>query len=87
MFDHPDEYLVSVHGYYSSLRDWSIAATVIRSLTLETNKRSYGPFGDEDGTKFSFPVGKNFSGLHGRSGSFLDAIGGYSIWTQQPHPL
>lgn len=87
VFDHPDEYLVSLHGYYSYIGNWGIAATVVRSLTLETNKRSYGPFGEEDGTKFSFPTGTKFSGLHGRSGHYLDAIGPHTVSTQQPHPL
>lgn len=87
VFDHPDEYLVSIHGYYSSLRNWGFAGSVVRSLTLETNKKSYGPFGEEVGSKFSIPMGKNFCGLHGRAGSFLDSIGGYAISTQHPHPL
>ncbi|KAG6591307.1 Jacalin-related lectin 19, partial [Cucurbita argyrosperma subsp. sororia] len=74
-----DEHLVSIHGYYSDLSKWRIALVVIRSLTLETNKKSHGPFGVEDGTKFSFPTGIKLVGLHGRSGSFLDAIGPYAI--------
>lgn len=74
-----DEHLVSIRGYYSDLSKWRIALVVIRSLTLETNKKSHGPFGVEEGTKFSFPTGIKLVGLHGRSGSFLDAIGPYAI--------
>lgn len=71
-----DEHLVLIHGYYSDIHKWGIAATVIRSLTLKTNKRIYGPFGIEDGTKFSFPfTGLKIVGFHGRSGLYLDAIG------------
>ncbi|XP_038898646.1 mannose/glucose-specific lectin-like [Benincasa hispida] len=78
-----DEHLVLVHGYYSDIYEWGISATVIRSLTLETNKRTYGPFGIEDGTKFSFPfTGQKLVGFHGRSGLYLDAIG-LSIDTTQ----
>nr|WRQ20294.1 jacalin-related lectin 4-like [Citrullus colocynthis] len=78
-----DEHLVLVHGYYSDIRKWGIAATVIRSLTLKTNKRIYGPFGIEDGTKFSFPLtGLKVVGFHGRSGLYLDAIG-LSVQTTQ----
>lgn len=76
VLEFPDEYLVSIRGYYSDIRRWGLATTVIRSLTLETNKKSYGPFGVEDGSKFSFPtVGLKVVGIHGRSGLFLYAIG------------
>ncbi|XP_022155637.1 uncharacterized protein LOC111022694 [Momordica charantia] len=82
VFDYPDEYLVSIRGHYSDLRKWGSELVVIRSLTLETNRRSCGPYGEEDGTKFSFPAGTKFIGLHGRSGQFLDAIGPYTISKQ-----
>lgn len=76
VFEFPGEHLVSIHGYYSDLRQWGSTATLIRSLTLKTNKRTYGPFGVEDGTKFSFPtIGMKIIGIHGRSGLYLDAIG------------
>ena len=78
-----DEHFISVQGYYSDIQKWGIDATVIRSLTLETNKRTYGPFGIEDGTKFSFPFqGLKLVGFHGRSGVYLDAIGLYLRPTQ-----
>ena len=49
---------------------------MIQSLTVETNTTSYGPFGVENGTKFSFPSdGVKVVGIHGRSGLYLDAIG------------
>lgn len=79
VFDHPDEYLVSIRGHSSNLGDWGISGVIVRSLTLETNKRTYGPFGRENGTKFSFPTGRKFTSLYGASGSFLDSIGSYGI--------
>ncbi|XP_038898648.1 jacalin-related lectin 3-like isoform X2 [Benincasa hispida] len=83
VLEFPDEYLVSIHGYYSDIRTWGHAITVIRSLTLETNKKTYGPFGVEDGSKFSFPiVGFKVVGIHGRSGWYLDAFGLYVLSIQ-----
>lgn len=78
MLEFPDERFVSVHGYYSDISTWGDPATVIRSLTLETNRKTYGPFGVEEGTKFSFPImGTDIVGVYGRSGLYLDAIGLY----------
>lgn len=51
---------------------------ITRSLTFESNMRSYGPFGVEQGANFSFPMtGGKIVGFHGKSGWFLDAIGVY----------
>lgn len=80
----PGEHLVSIHGYYSDLLSWGLGITVIRSLTLETNKKTYGPFGVEDGSKFSYPtVGSKVVGFHGRSGWYLDAIGLHVVSIQE----
>lgn len=87
MLEFPDEHFVSIHGYYSSIRVWEPPATVIRSLTFKTNRRTYGPFGVEDGTRFSFPImGTNIVGVYGRSGLCLDAIGLYLGTTQKYAP-
>lgn len=50
---------------------------VIRSLTFESNKRSFGPFGRKRGTRFWFPTTGlvKVVGFHGKSGWFLDSIG------------
>ncbi|XP_022137459.1 jacalin-related lectin 3-like [Momordica charantia] len=78
VLEFPDEYFVTIHGYYGDVHNFGDAATVIRSLTLETDRRTYGPFGVEDGTKFSFPIMETkIVGFHGRSGWYLDAIGLY----------
>ena len=48
----------------------------MKSLTFHTNKRKYGPFGDEQGISFS--SGSNngvIVGFHGRKGWFIDSIG------------
>ncbi|KAJ6684827.1 JACALIN-RELATED LECTIN 3 [Salix purpurea] len=73
-FDYPSEILTHITGYYGStiLR----GPTVVKSLTFHTNKRKYGPFGDEQGISFS--SGSNngvIVGFHGRKGWFIDSIG------------
>ncbi|XP_061968848.1 uncharacterized protein LOC133692143 isoform X2 [Populus nigra] len=74
--DCPDEFLTSVHGYYGSLDGWG--PVFVRSLTFRSNKKTYGPFGVEQGTYFSFPMsGGKIVGFHGKSGWYLDAIGIY----------
>ncbi|KAM7461365.1 hypothetical protein LguiA_029486 [Lonicera macranthoides] len=73
--DYPYEFLVSVSGYvhyYCSL-------LVFRSLTLQSNKRTYGPFGTEVGEHFKFPSrsGNKIVGFFGRSGRYLDSLAIY----------
>ncbi|KAK8551816.1 hypothetical protein V6N13_120253 [Hibiscus sabdariffa] len=70
--DFPDEFLTSVHGYYGSLKERG--PILVRSLTFHSNRKTYGPFGIEEGTSFSMTKGK-IVGFHGRSGWYLDAIG------------
>lgn len=83
--DYPDEFLTSVHGYYGSLNQRG--TIFVRSLTFESNKKKYGPFGFEEGTYFSFPMtGGKIVGFHGRCGWYLDAIGVYLKPLQQPNP-
>ncbi|XP_059652217.1 mannose/glucose-specific lectin-like [Cornus florida] len=75
-FDYPDEFLLSISGYFSL----ESAFAALQSLTIHSNKRTYGPFGSEIGNHFTFPtsyIGNKIIGLHGRSGSHLDAIGAY----------
>ncbi|XP_065880962.1 jacalin-related lectin 3-like isoform X2 [Euphorbia lathyris] len=75
-FDYPSEILTQVSGYYGStiLR----GPTVIKSLTFHTNKRKYGPFGDEQGISFSSNIGI-ILGFHGRNGWFIDSIGVHAV--------
>ncbi|KAJ9190292.1 hypothetical protein P3X46_001511 [Hevea brasiliensis] len=71
---YPEEFLVSASGHYSPVvPGWS---PVIRSLTLKSNKRTFGPFGVEEGTPFTLSMeGGSIVGFMGRSGWYLDSIG------------
>ncbi|XP_002510454.2 jacalin-related lectin 3 [Ricinus communis] len=83
-FDYPSEILTHVTGYYGStiLR----GPTVVKSLTFHTNKRKYGPFGDEQGISFSSgPNNGIVVGFHGRKGWFIDSIGVHVA--EKPIPL
>ncbi|KAL0553472.1 hypothetical protein IC582_007367 [Cucumis melo] len=82
VFDYPHEYLVSIHGTYNNVME--LEGVVIESLTLETNKRVYGPFGIEDGTKFSIPNKRvKIIGIHGKCSSYLDSIGLLTLSTRE----
>jgi hypothetical protein len=74
VFDFPSEVLTHITGFYGSAI--IMGPTVIRSLTFHTNKRTYGPYGDEVGTYFStnFTNGR-IVGFHGREGWYIDGIG------------
>ncbi|KAI3957052.1 hypothetical protein MKW92_038729 [Papaver armeniacum] len=87
--DFPGEYLKSISGYYGSVNDWS--PVFIRSLTFESNRKKYGPFGCPKGTQFSFPATSTATkivGFHGHSSWYLTAIGVYlkPIEDQQKRP-
>ncbi|XP_026444839.1 jacalin-related lectin 3-like [Papaver somniferum] len=76
--DFPGEYIKSISGYYGSVNDWS--PVFIRSLTIESNRMKYGPFGSQLGTQFSFPATSRASkivGFHGHSSWYLTSIGVY----------
>ena len=76
MLDWPREYLTSISGTYQSL--WPFGTVVIKSLHIITNVTKYGPYGYENGTPFSFLAeGGEIVGFHGRSESFVNAIGVY----------
>lgn len=69
-----DEYLTSVKGHYGFFNEWF----VIRSLTFVSNRRTFGPYGKEEGAPFKLPAsGGKILGFHGRSDSLLDALGTY----------
>ncbi|KAK7300935.1 hypothetical protein RJT34_11788 [Clitoria ternatea] len=82
--DYPDEFLISIHGYYGSLNQRG--QTLVRSLSVVSNKKTYGPFGVEKGTSFSVPMaGAKIVGFHGRCGWYIDAIGVYVKSLKQPN--
>ncbi|CAL9147889.1 unnamed protein product, partial [Musa hybrid cultivar] len=61
---HEDEYLVGVEGSVDTLG----RITLVRNLTLRTNKKSYGPFGTSGGKPFSVPVASGkIIGFFGRA--------------------
>ncbi|KAL5757636.1 hypothetical protein ACOSP7_020247 [Xanthoceras sorbifolium] len=70
----PEEFLVSVSGYYCPVVYGG--SPVVRSLTFKSNKRTFGPYGVEEGIPFTFSMdGGLVVGFKGRSGWYLDAIG------------
>lgn len=71
--DEGEEYLEGISGFYEAIKE-NFGNDTIRSLSLYSNKAKYGPFGKELGTFFDSEMGK-VKGFHGRSGSYLDAIG------------
>lgn len=76
---YPEEFLTSIEGHYGKISEWGPVS--IRSLTFKSNKKTYGPFGIEQGTYFSLPAARAGSskivGFFGKSGWFLDSIGAY----------
>ncbi|KAG6669211.1 jacalin-related lectin 19 [Carya illinoinensis] len=71
---YPHEKLTSVSGHYCPVVRGT--SSVIRSLAFKSNKRTFGPFGVEDGTPFTLSMdGGLIVGFNGRSGWYLDAIG------------
>ncbi|KAJ9536361.1 hypothetical protein OSB04_un000453 [Centaurea solstitialis] len=74
--DYPNEYFVSISGTYGSGRmDDTVA---VKSLCFVTNKKCYGPYGSDSGTRFSYGgKGGVIVGFHGRADYYLDAIGIY----------
>ncbi|XP_008782840.1 jacalin-related lectin 3-like [Phoenix dactylifera] len=74
------EYLTSLTGYYGPINPKGKGSTVIRSLTFESNRAIYGPYGQKEGTLFrwDFQTGVKFGGFHGLcSDDYLSAIGVY----------
>lgn len=68
--------MISISGYISPVVHGG--SPVIRSLTFKSNRRTFGPYGVEEGTPFSLPIeGGKIVGFKGRSGWYLDSIGCY----------
>ncbi|KAF2286142.1 hypothetical protein GH714_010901 [Hevea brasiliensis] len=83
--DFPDEFLTSVTGYYDSVNEMNNYE--FTSLTFQSNRRTYGPFGQQFGTYICFPSfdGK-ILGFHGRSSGYLYAIGAHVEPISYPKP-
>ncbi|XP_021294742.1 jacalin-related lectin 19 [Herrania umbratica] len=70
----PEEFLISVSGHYCPVVHGG--GPVIRSLTFKSNQRTFGPYGVEEGTPFTFSMeGGQIAGFNGRSAWYLDSIG------------
>ncbi|XP_024018363.1 agglutinin alpha chain [Morus notabilis] len=79
-FKFSEERIIQVSGYIDILSPATPTSLVIRSITLKTDQKTYGPYGVEKGTPFSYqiPAGAYISGFVGRtSGDYLNAIGFY----------
>ncbi|XP_074562348.1 jacalin-related lectin 3-like [Curcuma longa] len=73
-----NERFTSVRGHFGVIKNFDYK--VITSLCFDTNLGSFGPFGRQDGTPFSFELSSSCSlyGFHGSSNSsYLTAIGVY----------
>ncbi|OWM77980.1 jacalin-related lectin 4-like [Punica granatum] len=83
--DYPDEFLTSISGCTNT--DLSI----IQSLSIHSNRRTYGPFGDENGKRFSFPdkqiKGKKILGFFGKCDPYVNSIGAYIGPISHPYPF
>ena len=67
-----DETITKISGKVGTFN----GSTVITYLTIETNKNTFGPFGQNSGTDFSIPIVRGtIVGFFGRSGLYLDSIG------------
>ncbi|KAK4789688.1 hypothetical protein SAY86_016992 [Trapa natans] len=88
MLDYPDEYLTSISGNIGNPN-----LPVIRSISMKSNKRKFGPFGKENGTTFSIHPEKQIGGegkilgFFGKCGSSLDSIGVYYGSVSNPYPF
>ncbi|KAK3414037.1 hypothetical protein EUGRSUZ_I02531 [Eucalyptus grandis] len=72
--NYPGEYLTSFSGHFESYR----RQIMVRSLTFQSNERTYGPVGQEIRNYFYFPsIGKKIVGFHGRSRRWVDSLGAH----------
>lgn len=73
-----DEQITGILGTVGVSTGRHAGFTVISSLSFVTNKKTDGPFGKENGTRFSvsWDVG-SFAGFYGPGGLYLDGLGCY----------
>ncbi|KAL6582952.1 hypothetical protein OROMI_005030 [Orobanche minor] len=81
----PEEYLVAVRGTTGIFR---YQTPVITSITFVSNKRTYGPFGEDAANQFSLPMhGNKIIGFYGRCDGLLDAVGVRLVPLALPKPI
>ncbi|VAH55797.1 unnamed protein product [Triticum turgidum subsp. durum] len=69
-----DEYLTGVEGHV----DYSGHGLIVKSLTFVGNRRTFGPYGEKQGAAFELlAAGGKIIGFHGRSNSYVNALGTY----------
>ncbi|MFS7911627.1 putative jacalin-like lectin domain-containing protein [Helianthus anomalus] len=75
--DCSNEYLMSISGTVGRVK----AYDVVKSICFKTNLNLYGPYGNDEGTAFSYEVKDEvIVGFHGRAGNYyLIAIGVYAL--------
>ncbi|CAI9264089.1 unnamed protein product [Lactuca saligna] len=67
-----NEFLIGISGRVGSFD----GSTVITSISFETNISTYGQYGTNPGTDFSFGVTRGkISGFYGKYGSYVDSLG------------
>ncbi|KAJ0709632.1 putative jacalin-like lectin domain-containing protein [Helianthus annuus] len=81
----PEEILMGVSGNFCPMVYGGFP--VIQSLSFKSNRRTFGPFGMEQGTPFKFFTnGGHIVSFYGRSGWVLDSIG-FRLSTHKPSLL
>ncbi|XP_031378847.1 uncharacterized protein LOC116194228 [Punica granatum] len=83
--DYPNEFLISISGYIEE----NYRFRVIRSLRFHSNRRMYGPFGEEMGTAFTIPPVDEgmIIGFFGNCDEVLDSIGTHFGPVPHPYPF
>lgn len=85
MLDYPDEYITAMCGYIAEETQ-----SVVNSLTFQSNRRVWGPFGTKEGTYFSLPLNSGkIVGFYGRTdGEYLNSIGAHvEIYSSKLYPF
>lgn len=84
--EYPNEFLISISGYVAE----NYRFRAVRSLKFQSNKRMYGPFGQESGTPFSFPSidnGRIFGFFGHCSTDSVTSIRAYFGPAPRPHQI
>lgn len=84
VLDYPDEYVRSISGHTGPWLNYMC----VRSLTFRTNRRSFGPFGSEEGNPFSIEANDSkLVGFFGSSSIYLHSIGAHiETLSHDQHP-
>ncbi|TKY55102.1 Jacalin-related lectin 19 [Spatholobus suberectus] len=79
------EFLINVDGHYCPVVRGN--TPIIRSLTFKSNWQTFGPYGVEEVSPFTFSIdGGNVVGFKGQSDWYLDAIA-FTLYCAQSKSL